>query len=396
MATASKLTTRRRGPAFGFVVAACVAQARSAGSADFEAELEVSGYADTDHVEVITPALSGAITDARSGMSATGGYVVDIVSGASVDIVSTASERWVEVRQAADLSVDHKPEDLGLTVGGSVSREPDYVAWSIGATARIELDADHVTPSVGYSFSRDTAGRRGTPYSVYSLELARHTAQVGVELVLDRSSRLALLSEAAFELGRQEKPYRFLPLFDAATAALMEPGESIESVNALRLPGRIAERVPDTRRRFTLTADWARRGARHTLRANERLYADSWGLYASTIDLSWLWDVSSRLTLEPRARFHVQSSVDFWQRAYAAELGGAELTVPSLRSGDRELSSLWTGSLGVGSEWRTQPIHGQGWTFGALIELGFTQFLDALFIEQRSSALLVLTVQRAF
>jgi len=310
--------------------------------------------------------------------------------------VSTASERWVEVRQAADLSVDYKPKDLGLTVSGSVSREPDYLSWSVGATGRIELDSDHVTPSLGYSFSHDTAGRSGTPYSVYALQLVRHTAQVGVELVLDRSSRLVLLSEGSLELGRQEKPYRFLPLFDTATAALIEPGESIESVNALRLPGRVAERVPETRRRFTLTADWARRGARHTLRANERLYADSWGLYASTSDLSWLWDVSSRLTLEPRARFHVQSSVDFWQRAYAAELDGAELSVPSLRSGDRELSALWTASLGFGSEWRTQATYGQGWTFGALIELGFTQFLDALFIEQRSSGLVVLTVERAF
>lgn len=396
MAAASKLTARRRWPAFGFIVAGCVGLARSAGSADFEAELEVSGYADTDHVEVLTPAVSGTLSDARSGVSATGSYVVDIVSGASVDIVSTASERWVEVRQAADLSVDHKPEDLGLTVSGSVSREPDYLSWSLGATARIELDADHVTPSLGYSFSRDTAGRRGTPYSVYALELVRHTAQVGVELVLDRSSRLTLLGEAALELGRQEKPYRFLPLFDAATAALIRPGESIDSVNALRLPGRIAERVPETRRRFTLTGDWARRGAHHTLRANERLYADSWGLSASTSDLSWLWDVSSRLTLESRARFHVQSSVDFWQRAYSTELDGPELSVPSLRSGDRELSSLWTGSLGFGSEWRTQPTYGQGWTFGAHIELGFTRFLDALFIEQRSSALAVLTIERAF
>jgi hypothetical protein len=388
--------TPRHSAAFSLAVATAVALPRSAGSADFDAELEVSGYADTDHVEVLTPAVSGTLSDARSGVSASGGYVVDIVSGASVDIVSTASERWVEVRQAADLSVDHKPEDLGVTVSGSVSREPDYLSWSLGATARIELDADHVTPSLGYSFSHDTAGRRGTPYSVYALRLVRHTAQAGVELVLDRSSRLVLLGEAAFELGRQEKPYRFLPLFDAATAAQIEPGESIASVNALRLPGRIAERVPESRRRFTLTGDWARRGARDTLRVNERLYADSWGVYASTSDLSWLWDVSSRLTLGPRARFHVQSSADFWQRAYVAELGAGELSVPALRSGDRELSALWTGSLGFGSEWHTHATYSEGWAFGALVELGFTQFLEALFIEQRSSALVGLTVERAF
>lgn len=377
-------------------IAMCLVLARPAGSADFDAQLEVSAYADTDHVEVLTPAVTGTLSDARSGVSATGGYVVDIVSGASVDIVSTASERWVEVRQAAELSVDRKQEDVGLTVSGSVSREPDYLSWSLGAMARLELDADHVTPSLGYSFSHDTAGRSGTPYSVYALRLARHVAQAGVELVIDRSSRLVLLGEATFESGRQEKPYRFLPLFDPRDAARIEPGASIESVNAVRLPGRIAERVPESRRRFTLTGDWARRGARQTLRVNERLYADSWGLYASTSDLSWLLDVSSRLMLAPRARFHVQSSVDFWQRAYVATVDSGELSVPSLRSGDRELSALWTGALGFGSEWRTQPTYGQGWTFGALIEVGFTSFLDALFIEHRSSALAVLTVEREF
>jgi hypothetical protein len=390
------ISATRHRLALGLALAACVAQSRSASSADFDAELEVSGYADSDHVEVLTPALKGTLNDAASGVSATGSYVLDIVSGASVDIVSTASARWVELRQAADLSIDHKQDDLGFSVSGGVSREPDYLSWSLGATARIELDDDHVTPSIGYSFSHDTAGLRGTPFSVYALELVRHTAQAGVELVLDRSSRLVLLSEAAFELGHQEKPYRFLPVFDSVTAPLIEPGESIDSVNAQRLPGRIAERVPESRQRFTITADWARRGLHHTLRANERLYADSWGLNASTSDLSWLWDVSSRLTLGPRARFHLQSSVDFWRRAYVAELDGAELTVPALRTGDRELSALWTGALGLGAQWRTQPLYGQGWTLGALVELGYTRFLDALFIEQRTSGLVVLSAGRAF
>ena len=117
---------------------------------------------------------------------------------------------------------------------------------------------------------------------------------------------------------------------------------------------------------------------------------------SSSSDVSWLWELSSRLSLTPRARFHVQSSVDFWQRAYVAEIGAGELTVPALRSGDRELSALWTGSLGIGSEWRTQPMYGRGWAFGALMELGFTRFLDAMFIEQRSSTLAVLTVERTF
>ena len=375
---------------------ACLTHGGVAGSADFDAQIETSAYADTDHVAVLTPALRGTARDATSGTSVTGDYIVDIVSAASVDIVSTASRRWTEVRQAADLSVDYKPHELGVSVSGSVSREPDYLGWSLGARARIELESDQITPTIGYSFSSDTAGRSGTPYSVYSLRLVQHTAQAGVELVLDRSSRLILLGEATFESGRQEKPYRFLPLFSQENAATIEPGESIDSVNQLRLPGRVAERVPDTRQRFSLTGDWARRGNHDTLRVNERLYADSWGLYASTTDVRWLWDASSHITLGPRARFHVQSSVDFWQLAYLGGLSGAEVQVPALRTGDRELSALWTGSLGLGSEWRTHPVHGQGWAFGGLVELGLTQFLDALFVVRRGAALVVLSAGRVF
>lgn len=392
----------RRGTSGGHRRAACLATLSSfvlggtAHSADVDAQIETSAYTDSDNVSVLTPALRGSSRDAASGAAVAGSYVVDIVSAASVDIVSTASPRWTEVRHAAELSFDYKPRELGINLSAGVSREPDYVSWSLGATGRIELDDDHVTPTLGYSFMHDTAGRSGTPYSVYALTFVRHTGQAGVELVINPASRVILLGEAAFESGRQEKPYRFLPVFSAGVAAQMEPGASIDLVNVMRLPGRISERVPDTRQRFTLTADWAHRDAHATLRVNERLYADSWGLYASTTDARWLIDATSRLTLGPRARLHVQSSVDFWQLAYVAELSPGELRVPELRSGDRELSALWTASLGSSAEWRTEPLGARGWAFGALVELSLTRFLDALFIEERGAALVVLSAGRAF
>lgn len=381
----------------GFLAAALVVSpALWANSADFEADLEVGAYADTDHVAVLTPALGGTLKDAANGLAASGNYVVDIVSGASVDIVSTASRRWTEVRHAAELSVEHKAGNLGVSISGGASREPDFLSWSAGATGRIELDERHVTPSVGYSFARDSAGRAGTPFSVYSLELARHTAQAGVELILSRYSRLSLLSEAVFESGRQEKPYRLLPMFTERNAASVARGESIADVNRLRLPGRVAERLPEARQRASLTADWAIRMSKSTLRANERLYTDSWGLSASTTDVSWAVDFGQHWLFTPHLRVHAQSGASFWRLAYVARFEAGELSLPSLRSGDRELSPLLTTTLGFGAQYHTGVIPTHGWTFGAVLEGGHTRFYDALFIERRLAAIVVLTVQRGF
>lgn len=377
-------------------IAASQLASPAAGGADFDSNLEVGAYADSDNVSVLTPAIGGSMKDAARGLQASGSYLVDIVSGASVDIVSTASPRWTEVRHAAELSVERKTGDLGVSVSGGASREPDFLAWSLGATGRVELDDRHVTPSVGYSFSHDSAGRSDTPLSVYSLELARHTVQVGVELILNRSSRLNLLAEAVFELGRQEKPYRFLPVFSEENAAALDSGASIETVNLLRLPGRMAERVPETRQRFSLTGDWATRLRASTLRVNERLYADSWGLAATTTDVSWAIDLGERWRVAPRARLHAQSGASFWRLGYVAATDAGQVGVPSLRSGDRELSPLVTGSLGLGSEYHTAPSPEQGWTFGALLDASHTRFFEALFIDRRFAGLVVLSVQRGF
>jgi hypothetical protein len=261
--------------------------------------LEVSGYADTDHVTVLTPALSGSYSNASRGTTASGSYVVDVVSAASVDIVSTASERWTEVRHAGELSLDYMPSDTGATLSGGVSREPDFFSWSLGGSVRTELDDGRVTPSIGYAFSADTAGRSGTPYSVYALRLQRHTTMAAAEFILNRSSRLALVFGVVLESGRQEKPYRYLPLFSEANAEAIDAGASVARVNSLRLPGRVSERVPKDRQRFALTGDWAWRGTQSTVRVNERLYTDSWGLDATTTDLSLAYDLFPRFYAHP-------------------------------------------------------------------------------------------------
>lgn len=360
---------------------------QTSSSLSLETKEEFSAYVDTDAVSVITPAVEATLKDPLAGWSATGSYLVDVVSAASVDIVSTASTHWTEVRHAAALSGSVDIGDTSTSIAGSISREPDYLSLSGGATERIEFAHKTVTPVVGYSFTRDVSGRTGTPFSVYSLVLHRHTVTGGLELILDPTTLVTLGADASFESGRQEKPYRFVPLFAPNVADQISAGASIATVNALRLPGRASERVPDSRKRFSVSARLAQRiSGWSTFAISERLYQDDWGLKASTTDLRMLMDASARWFIWTHFRVHVQSGVSFWHRAYVGRPGPIGIEVPALRTGDRELSPLASGTFGGGIRWLigrdTRP---DAWSLLFQTDVLTTSFTDALFIQNRQA-----------
>lgn len=367
-------------------------------SLSLETKEEFSAYADTDAVSVVTPAIEATLKDPLAGWSATGSYLVDVVSAASVDIVSTASNHWTEVRHAGALSASLDIGDTSTSVSGSVSREPDYLSLSGGVTERIELSHKTVTPLVGYSFTHDTAGRTGTPFSVYSLVLERHMVTGGVELILDPTTMLTFVGDATFESGRQEKPYRFIPLFAPDVVGQISAGAPIETVNALRLPGRVSERTPDTRKRYAVSGRLAQRvSGWSTFVIHERLYRDDWGLQASTTDLRMLMDASARWFVWTHFRVHVQSGVSFWKRAYVGRPGAVGIEVPALRTGDRELGPLANGTFGGGIRWLIGPdVRTDAWSLVFQTDVGTTSFSDALFIQNRQAFFTSLSLEAKF
>jgi hypothetical protein len=344
-------------------------------------------------VTVFTPSVRATVNDVLAGWSAGGSYLVDIVSAASVDIVSTASPHWVEVRHAGALTASYEPGDLGGSIQASASLEPDYRSLSAGGSVRQSFLRKNVTLAGGYGYAHDTAGRSGTPFSVYSLVLERHTLAASAELVLDRSTILTMLADASYETGRQEKPYRYLPLFSADVADRIQPATSAAEVDTLRLPGRVSERLPDDRARFSLSARWARRGKASTFVASERLYADDWGLIGTTSDVRHVVDVSRRFSLWPHLRWHAQEGVSFWRRAYAGDIANGSVTVPSLRSGDRELGPLWSATGGGGVRWNLGAADPR--SLGVVLELEatYTNYLDALYIDDRWAGLATLSAE---
>ena len=343
---------------------------------------DVAGYADSDHVFVLTPEIAGHIENPTAGWSVDASYLVDVVSAASVDIVSTASREYTEVRQAGTLGAAYKPRDFGGAVNASVSREPDYLSWTAGGSLTDDLADKNVTLFLGFNHGSDTAGRTGTPFSVFSRDLDIEALKAGVTLVLDRRTIGSFVVDSIFENGDQSKPYRYVPLFEPGTN--VPNGASVALVTSLRVAERPLEQLPLSRQRYAGSFRLAHRfGTRSTLRIDERLYDDSWALKASSTDSRYLVDVGSRFEVGPHLRFHAQSAVDFWERAYTV---GPGLAVPALRTGDRELGPLLGLTGGFSVRWKLGPVaHRTAWVLGWDVNVTETHYLDDIYITDRVS-----------
>lgn len=355
----------------------------------WRASSEAAAYADTDHVFVLTPTLGVNVANPIAGWSVGGRYLVDVVSAASVDIVSTASRRWEEIRHVGMVDAAYKPGVWGIAAHAAVSSEPDYHAYSGGGEITRDFLQKNLTALVGYEHGHDIGGRTGTPFSVFSRVLNRDAFKAGLTVLLDRATVASFVADVIVEGGDPSKPYRYVPLFAPGTTVPL--GMSIDDVTRTRLSSRVLEQLPLTRERFAIAARIAHRFQAATLRADERLYTDSWGLHATTTDARLLVDLGSRVELGPHARFHAQTSVDFWQRGYVLNPGN---DFPALRTGDRELGPLLgiTGGarirIGLGSS--AQP---KSWIIGFDWNLTHTQFLDDIYITHRLSTIGALTLE---
>lgn len=376
---AAEPETRAAGPALGDLVV--------------RSSAETSFYADSDHVTVVTPTLAASVENPLSGWSFGGRYLVDVVTAASADIVATATPPWRETRHGFSADIGYKPGDLAATVSASGSIEPDYVSLAGGVTLSWELAQKNVTVLLGYGYSRDTAGRSGTPFTIFSRTLDRHWLNGGSTWVVDRSTLATVVADAVLESGDPSKTYRYVPMFAPGTAALVPRGASAALVDELRAHERPLEQLPLSRGRFAATGRLAHRFSSSTLRLEERLYADTWRVLASTTDLQYVVDVHRRLSAGPHLRAHVQSGADFWQRASELVPGpGGQLVAPALRTGDRELGPLYTLTAGFVAECDLSAAGARAWVLRLEGQGISTEYLDALYLTQRAALFTALSL----
>lgn len=343
-----------------------------------DGRVEVGGYIDDQSVEVLSPAIVAGAESVTDGWGLHGSFLVDVVTAASADIVATASPKWTEVRYVPGINGHKKFDTVDVSLSGGASIEPDYLAISASAGVAIDLRDKTVIPAFRYAFGYDISGRAGTPFSVFSNNIHRHGITAAATLVLDKETILVPTFDTVLEFGDTSKPYRYLPTFTEAVAGTIENGATIEDVNQRRTQVRLAEAVPDSRQRYAGSALFAHRFDGFTLRAEERLYFDSWGVMATTTDATLPIDLGDVVRIWPHVRFHAQKGADFWERAYVVTPTAAGIEAPTLRAGDRELGPLMglTGGGGVRFGGDTMGLTLQADAFYSL-------FLDHLYAANR-------------
>ncbi|HEX3594334.1 MAG TPA: DUF3570 domain-containing protein, partial [Polyangiaceae bacterium] len=202
--------------------------------------------------------------------------------------------------------------------------------------------------------------------------------------------------DAILERGAQEKPYRFIPLFAPDAVRSIPRGASVDTV-VHAAESHTSENTPKSRNRVAVSGRVAQRLSGSTLILSERVYLDDWGLKASTTDLRFVVDASRRVFMWAHLRGHFQTGVSFWHRAYAATFGDTSSTVPTWRTGDREMSPLSAGTFGAGLRWNVgPPARMNAWSLVAQVDLLTTVFSDALYIQNRQGYLGVLQVEAEF
>ncbi|MDF2695156.1 MAG: hypothetical protein K0S65_3539, partial [Labilithrix sp.] len=277
----------------------------------------------------------------------------------------------------------------------SASYTPDYFSRGAQASGILDLDDDKTwTLSAGFGFARDTIGRTGTSFSEFSRELDTYSASVGLARVIGPRTLGSLVADGYLERGDQSKPYRYIPLFLPSDIGRVGRGASVDTVSSLRIGPRPLEQLPLSRERVALTARISHRFDGLTVRAEERLYGDTWGMPASTTDVRLYFDIGRRVIAGPTLRAHVQGKTGFYRRAYAA---GGPNDVPAFRTGDRELGSLFSlstgGALRIGLAAHPEPM---AVAIGLTVDGTYTSFADALYVTHRYAGLAALSFEVRF
>ncbi|MBK6515390.1 MAG: DUF3570 domain-containing protein [Polyangiaceae bacterium] len=342
--------------------------------------VELSGYHDDDNTDVISPAISLVVDSPTGGWTLGGSFLVDVVTTASTDIIATASPRWTETRYVPAIFGRKKFGDFAVGLSAGASIEPDYLSLAAGANASADLLDKRVTPSLAYGFGYDIQGRSGTSFDAFSTVILQNSVDAGVSIVADKSTVVTVSSTAVFQTGDTSKPYRYVPLFSEDVVAQIPPGLVREEVDRVRSQVRALEQLPTERYRFAVAGRVAHRLESQTLRIDERLYIDNWGLKASTTDAMFLVDVD-RVRFWPHVRFHAQTGTDFWQIAYPVVQDAGEIVLPNYRTGDRELGPFIAAYGGGGVK-----VHLGAERNFALAFVGdvvYTRYLNHLFILER-------------
>lgn len=196
---------------------------------------------------------------------------------------------------------------IGATVGVANSRESDYVStgWSLNTVT--DFNQKNTTLLLG------VAGTDDDIKVFYQLERAKKRTTdfiVGVTQLLDPLTSVTVNLGYGHSTGFHADPYRLIR-------------KQVEIFPGVVLPRTFGENRPDERDKWTLYTALNRAipAAHGAMEAIYRLFDDSFGTTAHTMELAWFQQLGGRITLRPAVRYYQQSAADF----YRIDLEGTDI-----------------------------------------------------------------------
>ena len=337
---------RRWGPfAPSPAVSLLLVLARPASRADDFLDYKYVDYAETgDRIGVRTQVLDAGQdlgVDTHLGLILTN----DAIAGASpTGLPAPAGSAQVPLAYLSD----HRKEwegDLARQVGPvnvaagvSESREHDYVSrgWSLNTLSDFNRQNTTLLAGVGghdddvetfYTFARPYVPRRAL------------SAVLGVKQLIDALTFVTLNVTWGRETGYLDDQYKLVE----KTLELV-PGSFFPTAFHENLPGEhsFVAAFASVNRAFP--------GARGALGASYRFFSDTYGIEASTAELSWQQKIGDRFTLAPDARINEQGAARFYYYDLdATDIAPTQVPSPGgpNYSSDYRLSSLWTSTFGL-------------------------------------------------
>ena len=297
-------------------------------------EVKLSNYRDwqpgLDRVKVDAPSVY-ALVPLDAHWSLEGSAVNDAVSGASPRYHSAVSgaSKMDDSRTAGDLKLTHYADRQAWSIGAASSSEHDYRSNSLSGEWRISSDDNNRTWNLGLAYSDDDIGSTNDP----TLDKSRRTWQfiAGVTQAWTPVDLVQLNLGYSLGKGYFSDPYKF------------------------------PDSRPDERRQATALLRWNHHfeGWGSTLRTSWRLYDDSWGVRANTVDASWVQPVAEGWSVTPMLRYTTQRAARFYyDPVYDAALGAPfPPGFGSLAhySADQRLSAFGAVTAGVRVDWQVTP-----------------------------------------
>jgi hypothetical protein len=264
-------------------------------------------------------------------------YYMDFVTSASIDVKLSASQ-YKEQRTQKSLGFEYLHGKTTYTANVISSKESDYVADTASFGLSQDMFGDLTTVSIGYRRGwnhvyrniKDADGAKVRDPS-FAQQMDTRAYTVGLTQIITRNMLAGINVEAITDEGYLNSPYRSVRYADPT-----DP-------RGFALQGEIYPRTHTS----NATAIFAKYYLpwRAAIEGNYRFYSDSWGVNASTFDLTYTHPAWRRWIFDGRLRYYTQTQADFYSDLFPRR------DYQNFLARDKELAAYTGYTVGLGASY---------------------------------------------